>query len=62
MIYSNYILFWLNQLGNSFTPGDVQNTNVACQHAGQAVKADTSPMSGKCLASVAGAGYISIQP
>ena len=33
MIYNK-----LNQLGNSFnifTPGDVQNTNVACQHSQQ---------------------------
>ena len=37
-VYSNLIVFGLNQLGNSFnifTPGDVQNTNVACQHSQQ---------------------------
>ena len=38
MIYSNEIVFRRNQLGNSyniFTPCDVQNTNVACQHSQQ---------------------------
>ena len=45
MIYSNWIVFRLNQLGNSFnifTPGDVQNTNVACQQSQQT--RDVDPM------------------
>ena len=45
MIYSNQIVFRLNQLGNSsniFTPGDVQNTNVAYQHSQQT--RDDDPM------------------
>ena len=60
MIYSNYIVFRLNQLSNSFnifTPSDLQNTNVACQHSQQT--RDFDPMLDQFWPNVCGAGSAS---